>query len=315
MNYYQFDIAADESTSEILVAMLAEQPFEGFEETAKGFKAFIPEQAFAPQVAEALEDLKEKFSFQYSRSTILPKNWNEEWEKNFKPILIDNFCAIRAPFHDPISSVEHEIIIEPKMAFGTGHHETTYMVMKAMQSYDFKHTEVLDFGCGTGILAILANKMGATNIDAIDFDPIAYKNTEENAVLNKANTIVSLLGGKEVIPNKKYGIILANINRNVILDSLTILFSSLKKDGILVTSGFLKQDLALLEQNALQVGFKTKLIHTKGRWVCVEFVKEGSEKRGKRSKGQEPFYCFLTRNCFVLFIFTHWLKAAKPPSL
>ncbi len=273
MNYFQFDIAADESTSEILVAMLAEQAFEGFEETTDGFKAFIPAKDFEPKVAEAIEDLKTRFSFSYSRSTIIPKNWNEEWEKSFKPILIDGFCAIRAPFHDPILTVEHEIVIEPKMAFGTGHHETTYMVMKAMQILDFKQAEVLDFGCGTGILAILADKMGAKQIDAIDYDPIAYKNTEENALLNNAKTVVSLLGGKEAIPRKEYGIILANINRNVILDSLPLLYASLEKDGILVTSGFLKQDLALLEQNALQVGLKTKRIHTKGRWVCVEFVK------------------------------------------
>ena len=274
MNYYEFDIEADASTSEILLAMLAQQPFEGFEETSSGFKAFIPENALEPQVEAAINELKQKFPFSYSCNTILPKNWNEEWEKSFQPIVIEGFCAIRAPFHSPILDVEHEIIIEPKMAFGTGHHETTYMVMEAMQKFNFNLTKVLDFGCGTGILAILAEKMGTKHIDAIDFDPVACKNTEENAILNGAMNIVPILGGKEAIPRKTYDIILANINRNVILDSLPLLSAALDKDGLLVTSGFLKEDLDLLKQYALKASFKTKQVHTKGRWVCVEFKKK-----------------------------------------
>ncbi len=273
MNYIKYTIKTDQEYRDILIAMFSQHAFEAFEETDGGFFTYIPESEMTSQVEEAMADYKVRFPYEVQREVIQPQNWNRVWEESFQPIIISDFCAVRASFHQVMSGVKHEIIIDPKMAFGTGHHETTYMVVNSMKDINFAGHKVLDYGCGTGILAILAEKLGATHTDALDIDPAATENATENIKLNDAQHIVVHQGILDRIKDSDYDVILANINRNVILASLPGLYDRLKLDGTLVVSGVLSKDRAMLETAIDEAGFKIKNVISRNGWICEILTK------------------------------------------
>ncbi|HMQ48597.1 MAG TPA: 50S ribosomal protein L11 methyltransferase [Saprospiraceae bacterium] len=273
MDYYCYTIEVEPGLSEALLGLIADLPFDTFEEEEGLLKAYLPAQNSMTEVDAFLIDIQGTIPFTYQISFIPYQNWNELWESNFTPIQIDHFCAVRAPFHDPITDVQHEIVIQPKMAFGTGHHETTYMMMAGMQAIDFDQKKVLDFGCGTGILAILAEKLGATTIDAIDIEEASFENTKENAIVNCCEHIIPWLGELDLVENNSYDIILANINRNVIFSTLASLYRQLQPGGTLLISGILTNDEPEAIQRAEAVGFSSVQKDTKGKWSYIHLTK------------------------------------------
>lgn len=278
MNYYELlftVIGAEDYQQDLLINELAEVGFDTFEETELGFKAYIAADQFDQAVLdERLADYHDQFSFSYEINLIPQKNWNEVWESNFEPIQIGDQVWVRATFHEARPDFPYEIVIDPKMAFGTGHHQTTAMMMSLMLEADFKDKEVLDMGCGTGILAILASKLGAKSITAIDYDPVCYESTIENSGLNGADNIKTLCGSKEVIPDETYDIILANINRNILLDQMQRYGEVLKAGGEIFFSGFYESpDLEIITEEAAKHGLKY-ISHKKLKdWVAAKFVK------------------------------------------
>ncbi len=273
MDYYNFQINTEPENIEILIAFLGELPFDSFEEQEQGLNAYIQIKQFNKSIENKILDLQKQIWFTFDRQVIKAQNWNAIWESNFKPLIVDDFCAIRADFHEPVTNVAHEIIINPKMAFGTGHHETTFMVLQAMENIDFYNKNVLDYGCGTGILAILTSKLGAKQIDAVDIEIQSFENTLENAQNNKINNIKVIHGTLENIEDSSYGIILANINRNVILNSMESLYGRLVKNGKLIVSGILKQDKSLVLEKAADIGFRLNNTVQKNKWICSIFEK------------------------------------------
>lgn len=255
--------------NEILIALLSENGYEGFEEGDNSLTAFIPETDYND---ELLKDTLQPFQLIFTKEMIAEKNWNEEWEKNFEPVLVDDFCAVRASFHQPITNVQHEIIITPKMSFGTGHHATTYMMMKSMQAIDFTNKSVLDFGTGTGVLAILAEKLGATDIYAIDNDEWSINNGKEN-IDNNHCCHIRIEQKDNLDEIGEYDIILANINRNVLLDTMSAIATSVKQNGIVLMSGFYAEDLPLLTEaaNKFRLNFVSKV--DRNKWNCAKFTK------------------------------------------
>src|SRR6201996_736041 len=205
MNYYELlftTITTEDYQQDLLINTLGEIGFDTFEELEFGFKAYIPVADFDQhKLDKALEIYRDIFTFSYEITLIPQKNWNEVWESNFEPIAIKDNIFVRATFHEPRPEFEYEIVIDPKMAFGTGHHQTTSMMLELMLENDFAGKKVLDMGCGTGILAIMAAKLGATEITAIDYDPVCYDSTFENAALNNISNITVFCGSKEAIPN------------------------------------------------------------------------------------------------------------------
>lgn len=273
MNYYQYQIHNEEAMTEILIALFSQQPFDTFEESETGFMAYLPEREASEDVDAYITDLQEKFVFTFEKNFIPAQNWNEVWESNFQPILVDDFCGIRASFHVPLPQVRHEIVIDPRMAFGTGHHETTWMMMKTMSELNFQDAKIFDYGCGTGILAILAAKLGATHLDAVDIEEQSYENTIENANLNKVKGINVFHGTLETVMDTGYDFILANINRHVILDTLPALYSRLKKQGQLLISGILHSDETLLLEHTQKLGLTVMGMKHKGDWICLQLKK------------------------------------------
>ena len=251
--------------AEMLIAELSQQYFEGFEEQGALLKAFIPEKDFDETVLNEIA-LQHNLSFQ--KSVIEETNWNQVWESNFEPVVVDDFVSVRAEFHAPEKNAEHEIIITPKMSFGTGHHATTYMMIQQMRGIDFKNKIVFDFGTGTGVLAILAEKLGAENILATDNDEWSINNALENIERNNCHKIDIKLSS--VIPvENKFDIILANINKNVILENLSTLKSQLLPEGILLVSGLLVDD----KEDILTATEKFKLkvfnIIERNNWLSI----------------------------------------------
>jgi ribosomal protein L11 methyltransferase len=214
------------------------------------------------------------FDFSYGATLIPQKNWNEVWESNFEPIAIGDAVFVRATFHQPRPEFKYEIVIDPKMAFGTGHHQTTAMVLQHILENDFAHKKVLDMGCGTGILAIMAAKVGAESIVAIDYDPVCFDSTIENAQLNNINNITALCGSKEAIPNEQYDTILANINRNILIDQMSRYAEALKDGGEIYFSGFYESpDLDIIKGEAGKYGMNY-ISHKKDKeWVAAKFLK------------------------------------------
>jgi len=276
MNYYELlftTTPTEDYQQDLLINELAEIGFDTFEEMETGFKAYIPVFDFNQQLLdECLEPYHQLFSFTYEINLIPQKNWNEVWESNFEPIQIRDQVWVRATFHQHRPEFPYEIVIDPKMAFGTGHHETTSMVMDMMLDADLSGKKVLDMGCGTGILAILANKLGARDITAIDYDPVCYESTIENAELNGISNIKAICGSKEVIPDEQFDIILANINRNILLDQIACYSEVLKSGGEIYFSGFYENpDLDIIKEEADKYGLKY-LSHKKTKeWVAARF--------------------------------------------
>ena len=236
MNYYVATITPntyDIERVEILTAILSELPFDTFEETETGLKAYMPEKEWTQSVENEVITLSEDFDFTFDKTFIPYQNWNAVWESNFQPIQVDDFVAVRADFHPNTEGVEFDLIVNPKMAFGTGHHETTFMMLQQMRSMDFKGKKVLDYGCGTGILAILASKLGAIDLEAVDIEPPSYENTIENCTINNVDNVKAICGVLDDVPSRNFDIILANINRNIIIDSLEDLKNRLNTEGSL----------------------------------------------------------------------------------
>jgi ribosomal protein L11 methyltransferase len=277
MNYYEFlftTITTEDYQQDLLINALADYGFDTFEEMEIGFKAYIPTESFNQKTFDReLEPLHDILSFSYQVTLIPQKNWNEVWESNFEPIEISDQIYVRATFHTAKLEFKYEVVIDPKMAFGTGHHQTTSMMMEWMLEGDFNGKNVLDMGCGTGILAILASKMGAEHITAIDYDQVCYDSTIENAQLNNIGNITPLCGSKEAIPNEVYDVILANINRNILLEQMDRYVQVLKPGGEIYFSGFYETpDLDIITAEANKLGLKY-ISHKKTKdWVAAKFV-------------------------------------------
>ena len=271
-----FNIASkEEFHRDLLINALSEIGFDTFEETDFGFKAYIPTSHYNKIKLELrLIVFKEMFDFSYTEIDIPYKNWNDEWESNFEPIVVTDQCYVRATFHPARPDFKYEVVVDPKMAFGTGHHQTTSMMMQWMLSEKLNDKAVLDMGCGTGILAILAAKMDASEITAIDYDPLCFESAMENKKLNNTNQVLVLCGSKEVIPEKKFDIILANINRNILLDQLDRYAEVLKTKGLLFLSGFYEEtDLAMITGKAQSIKLKYLGHKTEKNWVAAKFSK------------------------------------------
>jgi ribosomal protein L11 methyltransferase len=278
MNYYELTFTTQTTEAyqqDLLINALGEVGFDTFEEIESGFKAYVPEADFNEDaIAESLAPYRDMFDFSYEVTLIPQKNWNEVWESNFEPIAIGDAVFVRATFHEPRPEFKYEIIIDPKMAFGTGHHQTTAMVLQLMLENNFAGKKVLDMGCGTGILAIMASKLGAADIVAIDYDPVCYESTIENSQLNHITNITALCGSKEAIPNEQYDTILANINRNILIDQMSRYAEALKAGGEIYFSGFYESpDLDIIKDEAGKYGMKY-ITHKKDKeWVAAKFVK------------------------------------------
>ncbi len=254
---------------EILIAALSEMGFEGFEEVGHTvLKAFIPASAYEPGAVKELLDAQQ---LSFTESVIEPENWNATWESNFQPVAVEGFCTVRAGFHPPATDTPYEVIITPKMSFGTGHHATTYMMMQAMQQIDFSNKKVLDFGTGTGILAILAEKLGADEVTAIDNDDWCIENATENIAVNSCSRI-SLYKDTHPGNAQTYDIILANINKNVLLNTITQQKALLAVNGIIVMSGLLHADADVIIKAASAAGLALRRKWEKGDWIALEFV-------------------------------------------
>lgn len=273
MDYYKYEINTSAQNAEILLAFLGELPFDSFEEKHYGLDAYLPAALAEKSLEERLAELQKTLSFSFQKKLLKAQNWNKLWESNFEPIVVDGFCAIRAAFHEPIPGTLYEIVITPKMAFGTGHHATTMMMLESMKNIDFQNKQVFDFGCGTGILAILASKLGARSVKALDIEQESYENAIENARENAVENIEVVHGTLEKIDSLEFDIILANINRNVILDSLGSLYEKLSENGKLIVSGFLKQDETILLKEASDSGFFHQTTLIKNNWLCCHFDK------------------------------------------
>ena len=268
---FKFNIEPREPFSDILMAELGELGFESFVETESGVLAYILESDWQEGMLDDLFVLQNsETSISWTKKNIAQQNWNAEWEKNFHPIHVDGVCMVRAPFH-PSENVEYDIVIEPKMSFGTGHHETTYMMLKRMLDIDFSGKTVLDMGCGTGVLAILAEMKGANHVEAIDIDEWCYINTKENIERNQCKNIDAFQGDVGLIKGKKYDVVLANINRNILLKDIPAYGKSLKKGGILLLSGFYNEDLNRIKDAcaSIKMDFIDNL--EKNNWVAALF--------------------------------------------
>lgn len=274
MDYYKYDISTDPETAELLIAFLSDSPFDTFEETATGLYAYAPASAAEAEISTQLSDLQAQFDFSWQHELIKGQNWNELWESNFHPVIVGEFCAVRADFHQPIPGVKWELVINPKMAFGTGHHETTWQCIAAIEHLPVKGAHLLDYGCGTGILAILASKEGAAEVEAVDIEEESYRNTLENSAANGVDNVVARLGTLEAVQGRGFDGILANINRHVILDSLPALSKMLKPGGWLLVSGILLSDETIVTEAALAAGFEKKSMNSRGNWLCGVFEKQ-----------------------------------------
>ncbi len=259
--------------SDLLIAQLSEIGFDGFEEGENSLKAFIPANDF---IGAAVKEIAASQNLSFTQTTIEETNWNAVWESNFQPVIVDDFVirtpwvGIRADFHDPLVGVEHEIVITPKMSFGTGHHATTFMMIQQMKDIDFNNKTVFDFGTGTGILAILAEKLGASKIVAVDYDEWSIENAEENLVRNNCSKF-SLKKSDNASGDGQYDIILANINKNVILDNFSLLVKQLSPKGTLLLSGLLEADESDILSEASKFPLIFKVKSSRNNWISIRF--------------------------------------------
>lgn len=269
---YEFIVTPLQPGVEILIAELGYMGFESFVETEAGVTAYIQKEDWNPTILEGIQILdSEEFEISFTFSEIEQINWNQEWENNFNPIVVDNICTVRAPFHEK-TNTKFDIVIEPKMSFGTGHHETTHMMIQHILNNNFANKSVLDMGCGTAVLAILAELKGAKSIDAIDIDNWCYLNSLENVERNNCKHISVFEGDASLLKNKKYDIIIANINRNILLNDMETYASCLNKNGMLFLSGFYSDDIHLITDECKKylLNFEEKL--ERNNWVSLKFL-------------------------------------------
>ena len=268
MDYTRISFTSiQQDTRDLLIALLSANDFEGFEETTDGLQAYIPREQFNQK---ELDELLEGIHPEYTLAEIPGTNWNKLWESNFDPVVVGSFCTIRADFHQVNTITDHEIIITPKMSFGTGHHATTYMMIAQMADLDFKNKRVMDFKTGTGVLAILAERLGASLIKAIDNDQWSIVNARENITANKCARI-QLTQSDNAFTHDKYDIILANITRNIIIDNFPAFASGLAAAGILLLSGLLPGDEPHIQSAASENGLRFETKTTRDNWIALLF--------------------------------------------
>lgn len=270
MNYIEYNFSVTPiQGAEILMAQLGELPFESFVETEQGLLAYIQKDFWNENILEDVFILKsDEFRISFEYKEIEQVNWNQEWEKNFSPIVVDNLCTIRATFH-PKPQTKYDIVIDPKMSFGTGHHETTHLMLQNLLKTDFTSKKVADVGCGTGILAILTAFLGANEIDAIDIDPWCFENSLENIQRNDVPFIKVFQGNASLLEGKKYDVIIANINRNILLNDIPIYVKNLATGGKLFLSGFYVKDLEAITQKCTENGLFYSYHSEKNDWVSA----------------------------------------------
>ncbi len=270
-------LKAEDYQIDLLIDLLGSLGFESFNDVENGFDAFIQTSVFSlEELTTSLTGFKEEEEIEYSYevSDVPSENWNTAWEKNFSPMVVKDECYVRATFHEPKPEYKYEIVIDPKMAFGTGHHQTTTMMMEYILETPVEGKYILDMGCGTGILAILAAKKGAKDLVAIDYDPLSYESTIENASLNSVNNIQAICGGKEVIPETKFDVIFANINRNILLDQIPVYASVLKPGGSIFFSGFYEHpDMEMILKACVPYGVNYVSHKCNGEWTALECLK------------------------------------------
>ena len=281
MNYIEVKIQitpCSEVSTDLLSAFLGEIGFDSFVSFEEGLFAYISSSLFdEDRMKRSFALVPVDCAIDYSVIEIPDRNWNEEWEKNyFTPIVIGNECVVHSSFHTDIPEVKYDILIDPKMSFGTGHHETTSTMMEMMLKTSFENKVVLDMGCGTAILSILASMRGAKSVTGVDIDEWAYENALENIQLNHNSNIDILLGGSEQIAGKKYDIILANINRNVLLENMKIYSACMNENSELYMSGFYKEDIPVISEEANRCGLVLETYTEKNRWVGTKFVKKAN---------------------------------------
>jgi ribosomal protein L11 methyltransferase len=270
MKYIQVSIPTkDEQIQDLVVALLAENGYEGFEQNNENLVAFIPVGEFNKDQVESI--LKGQ-GLHFEIDEIEQRNWNKDWEESFQPVIVEGFCTVRASFHEIEVTTPYEVLITPKMSFGTGHHSTTQLMLEMMNRIDFKGKTVFDFGTGTGILAILAVKLGADRVLALDNDEWSYNNAIENAKDNKTSFDIRL-GTLDDLSNETFDIILANINRNILLASMANLYLRTERDGLVLMSGLLKEDEAAIINAAQHHKFKLIEKDEKQNWISLLFAK------------------------------------------
>lgn len=270
MTYMAITISQSAELAEILIARLVDIGYEGFEERDQELVAFIPH---ADYDANALQEVLQEYGLVYLAEGVADTNWNALWESNFQPVQVDDFCGIRADFHPSFSTMpRHEIVITPKMSFGTGHHATTFSMIRLMRDLPLENKQVFDFGTGTGILAILAEKLGAARVDAIDIDEWAVNNTRENIVANDCHRIKVWQSDSLDGINDTYEVLLANINRNILLAFMGAMRKMLQPGGALLLSGILTTDAPVILESATAHGFKQQKQVEKDNWLAIQLI-------------------------------------------
>lgn len=275
---YHFTIAPTSNTkqskqtgTEILMAQLGEKPFESFVETDSGLIAYIQKELCDNNVLTDLFILQSpEFEISYTVEEIEPVNWNEQWEKNFDAIEVDGQCCVRAPFHQKTDAL-FDIVIEPKMSFGTGHHETTHMMIQHLLETNVVNKKTLDMGCGTAILAILGEMKGAKPIDAIDIDNWCYLNSLENVTRNNCNNITVYEGDAALLQNTTYDLIIANINRNILLNDMSTYVNCLAPNGIILLSGFYTEDIEAIDSCCTHLGLRLLNKKERNNWTSLKY--------------------------------------------
>jgi ribosomal protein L11 methyltransferase len=274
MQYSELDIAhhQEPTQTEILIAQLGELGFESFVENANQLLAYIPTEDLLSEDIHALLQSTPNINT-FALKNVAEQNWNAVWESSYEPVRFGEFCHIRAPFHKPVSDVRFDLIIEPKMSFGTAHHETTALMIEWLQVEPVVGKRVLDMGCGTGVLAILAKKLGAEFVEAIDNDTWAFENTKENIVRNDVSDIVVELGDAESLKGKRFDVVIANINRNILIRDMPKYVQTVSKDAVVLLSGFYKSDLEAVSEACVSNGLNYVSHLEKNHWVAAKFIK------------------------------------------
>ncbi len=266
---YYFKVSPLQPATEILIAELGYVGFESFVETEDGVHAYIKKEDWNENLFDDIHVLNShEFTINYTSKEIEQVNWNLEWEKNFNAIIVDDRCSIRAPFHEK-PNTQYDIVIEPKMSFGTGHHETTHMMIQHLLNIDLKEKKVLDMGCGTGVLAILSEMRGAGPIDAIDIDNWCYLNTIENIERNACHHITAYQGDVSLLAGRSYDIVIANINRNILLKDIQSYAKSLHAKGKLLLSGFYQKDLEMITRECVKYGLDYTNHFIRNDWIAA----------------------------------------------
>ena len=286
MRYIQLSITAypsSEDVTDILSFYLGNIGYESFVASETGLEAYIPQKYFSEEklkkvlhfLAIEMNDLLKDVKVEYEFNLLEEKNWNKEWEKNyFKPLVVSDKCLVRSSFHSVDKQYDYEITIDPKMAFGTGHHQTTYLMLQEILRLDLKNRSVLDIGCGTAVLAILAAKMGARDIVAIDFDEWAYFNAKENVLLNNITDVAVRLGEVDLIQDEKYDFIFANINRNVLLQDIHHYAKAMNKGATLIMSGYYLEDVPIIKMECEKNNLSLQKTEQKDNWCAVVCLKK-----------------------------------------